>query len=141
MASPPNRWYFSYACNLFESWIKSRLKESCRASAFGQRIVGVLESKRLCKICSLGFEALLIGDLLGVTGHGWLRSWRRCTEKGFVGEEKSAKRDYMKEPSSEIFGSCIIRTFRMVTDRRMSVRNDGDENMDKTRYYLHGKAY
>ena len=84
------------------------LKNCARASAFGQRIVGVLESKRLCKICSLGFEALLIGGLLGVTGHGWLRSWRRCTEKGFVGEEKSAKRDYMKEPSSEILGSCII---------------------------------
>ena len=43
-----------------------------------------------------------------MTGHEWLRSWRRCTEKGLVGEEKSAKRDYMKEPSSEIFGSCII---------------------------------
>ena len=29
----------------------------------------------------------------------------------------------------------------MVTVRRMSVRNDSDENMDKTHYYLRGKAY
>ena len=76
----------------------------------GNGLLEVLES-RSGEIYSLGHVTMLDKSLFCNTSHEWLRSWRRCTEKGLVSEEKSAKQDYMREPSSEILGSCIIELF------------------------------